>query len=90
MGLLNSAIVWDGTIADAYQRGTGEDYYIDKEEFLRYTNNLEEIMAGVIDKTKITNYNPGYSFVPVIYPNVNEDFFCKEDGKEYDLTRGVN
>ncbi|MDR1688115.1 MAG: hypothetical protein LBS21_05830, partial [Clostridiales bacterium] len=89
----NHEVFYDaGSRASVYIRtlSCGEDYYIDKEWFLKYTNNLEEIMAGVIDKTKITNYNPGYSFVPVIYPNVNEDFFCKEDGKEYDLTRGVN
>ncbi|MDR1689721.1 MAG: hypothetical protein LBS21_14100 [Clostridiales bacterium] len=67
----------------------GEDYYVERASFNIVARGYEKVLDRAIKKGDVSEYEPGFSFIPVIYPDVNPDYSPREKTVVYDLAERV-
>jgi hypothetical protein len=73
----------------AFTVSCGENYYVERSSFNIVTIGYEEVLDRAIEKGDILEYEPGFSFIPVIYPDVNPDYSPREKTVVYDLAERI-
>jgi hypothetical protein len=82
------ALYFSGTVRGGSYLETvscGDNYYFNTTDFYVHVRGYDAILDRVIEKKAINEYEPGTSFIPVIYPDANEDFSYYDDGIAYDI-----